>query len=195
MKETIKNLAAAFVGESQARNRYTFYAKAAKKDGFEQISAIFDTTSEQERTHASILFKMINELKKDVEGGFDSISLDAAEVPTVFGSTAEHLKAAIAGETYEFKDMYPGFADVAEKEGLKDIAARLRAIALAEAHHADRYEKLLAEVQGGTVFKKDTEIEWTCRKCGYVHKGTEPPAKCPACNHDTGHFQRKTEEY
>jgi len=118
-----------------------------------------------------------------------------AAVPTVLGSTIENLKAAIAGESYETTTMYPEFAQVAEEEGFLEIAARLRAIGEAEAHHKERYEKLLKEVENGTVFNKDEEVEWVCRKCGYIHKGTKPPEKCPSCDHPPGYFQRKCEEF
>jgi len=194
MKETIENLAKAFIGESQARNRYTIYAKVAKKEGFEQISAVFLETAEQEREHASWLFRLINELKKKIGEPLEEIKVEAG-APTAFGTTADHLKAAIAGEHYETTEMYPGFADTADKEGLADIAVRLRAIAKAEAHHEERYKKLLAEVEGKTVFKKSDKVYWVCRKCGYVHEGEEPPAKCPSCGHATAYFQRKCEEY
>ena len=152
MEETIKNLAKAFVGESQARNRYTFYAKVAKKEGFEQIAEIFLKTAENEREHASVLFKLINELKSKGGGEVGELKVEAS-VPTVLGNTAENLKAAIAGENYEHTQMYPEFAEAAEREGLQEIAARLRAIARAEQHHEERYKKLLREVESGTVFK------------------------------------------
>ncbi|KYH39121.1 MAG: rubrerythrin [Candidatus Hecatellales archaeon B24] len=194
MGETIKNLVKAFIGESQARNRYTFYAKAAKQEGYEQIAEIFLITAENEKEHASTLFKLINELKKQSGGSLDEISVEAA-APTVFGTTAENLKAAIAGENYEYTKMYPEFAEVAEKEGYPEIAKRLRAIAKAEEHHEERYRKLLKEVEAGTVFKKEKEVWWVCRECGYVHYGKEPPEKCPSCDHPRSYFQIKCEEY
>ena len=194
MKNTIKNLAKAFIGESQARNRYTFYAKIAKNEGFEQIAEIFLITTENEKEHASWLFKLINELKKQSNEKLDEIKVEAV-APTTLGSTLENLKAAIAGENYEYTKMYPEFADVAEKEGFPEIAARLRAIAKAEEHHEERYKKLLKEVEAGTVFKKKKEVWWVCRECGYVHFGKQPPEKCPSCDHERSFYQIKCEEY
>lgn len=192
MKKTIQNLAAAFAGESQARNRYSFYAKVAKKEGLEQISAIFTETAEQERAHASVLFKLMQELKKRVEGGFDTVMVEA-EVPTVFGDTAMNLRASIDGEDHEHTSMYPGFAQVAEEEKLPEIAARLRAIARAERHHSDRYKALLDALEGGTVFASESaETEWACRECGYIHTGAEPPDMCPSCHHAKGYYQRNS---
>jgi rubrerythrin len=193
MKETVKNLAKSFVGESQARNRYTFYASIARKEGYEQIAEIFQLTADNEREHASWLMKFINELKKD-DTSIDTIQIEA-EVPTVRGTTAENIKAAIGGETYEFEEMYPGFADTADKEGFKEIARRLRNIAVAEKHHAERYTKLLKEVEAGTFFKKDKEVWWVCRECGYAHFGKTPPEKCPSCDHARVFYQLKCEEY
>ena len=194
MENTIKNLAKAFIGESQARNRYNFYAKVAKKEGFEQIAEIFLITAENEKEHAKRLFEHINELKKKSGENLDEINVEAA-APTILGTTAENLKAAIAGENYEYTQMYPEFADMAEKENLPEIAKRLRAIAIAEKHHEERYKKLLKEVEAGTVFKKEEKIEWVCLECGYVHFGTEPPEKCPSCDHGKGFYQVKCEEY
>jgi len=187
---TLENLAKAFTGESQARNRYTMYAKVAKKEGFEQIAAIFSETAEQEREHASILFKMIQELKKDGE----ELSIEAG-VPTVYGTTAENLAAAIAGEHYETSSMYPEFAKIAESEGLAQIAGKLRMIAKAEEHHEERYQKLLKEVEANTVFQKEEDTWWYCRECGYMHFGKRPPEKCPACDHPQAYYQVKSENY
>jgi len=194
MKKTIENLAKAFVGESQARNRYTMYSKVAKNEGFEQIAELFLLTADNERVHAKWLFKLINELKSKTTDDLSEIKI-VAEVPTSIGSTFENLKAAIAGEDYENKTMYPEFARVAKEEGLDEIALRIKAIASAEGHHRDRYERLLLEVKNGTVFKKDKEVWWVCRECGYVHYGTQPPAKCPSCDHPTSFYQVKCEEY
>ena len=194
MKNTIENLVKAFIGESQARNRYTFYAKVAETAGFEQIAGIFLITAENEKEHANNIFKLINELKKKSSEKLDEVKVEAS-APTVLGSTAENLKAAIAGENYENTKMYPEFADVAEKEGFPEIAERLRAIAKAEKHHEERYKKLLKEVEAGTVFKKEKEVQWVCRECGYVHLGREPPEKCPSCDHSRSYFQLKCEEY
>lgn len=189
MEKTIQNLTKAFIGESQARNRYTFYAKIAKKEGYEQISEIFLLTADNEKTHAKRIFEHIQKLKKD-----DEITVEAA-APLVYGTTIDNLKAAIAGENHEYTEMYPEFAKVAEEEGLKDVVVRLKAIAIAEKHHEERYKKLLKEVEGGTVFKKDKEVEWVCRECGFVHKGKEPPEKCPSCDHPRSFYQVKSEEY
>ncbi|HOV50499.1 MAG TPA: rubrerythrin family protein [Candidatus Cryosericum sp.] len=192
MKQTFINLGAAFIGESMARNRYTMYSKVARTEGFEQIAAIFTETAEQERMHASILFHLLQDIKE--ENGGD-LKVPEAGVPLVLGTTADNLQAAIDGEHYETTTMYPGFADVAEKEGYAAIAVRLRAIAVAEAHHEERYTKLLKEVKEQSVFKKDHKIIWICRECGYVYEGTEPPAKCPACQHPYSFYQVKCENY
>lgn len=194
MRRTIENLAKAFVGESQARNRYTFYAKVAKKEGFEQIAEIFLLTAENEREHASQLYKLLNELKAKSPEKFGEVQVEAS-VPVVLGNTAENLRAAIAGENYEYTKMYPEFARVAEEEGLPQIASKLRAIAKAEEHHEERFKKLLKEVEAGTVFKKPQPVWWVCRECGYVHFGTEPPEVCPSCGHPRSYYQLKCEEY
>ncbi len=191
MKKTIKNLTKAFIGESQARNRYTFYAKVAKKEGFEQIADIFLLTAKNEREHAKWLFRLINKLKDEET---EKIEVDAS-APTTLGDTEDNLKAAIEGEHYENSEMYPEFAKIAEEEGFEDIAKRLRAIAKAEEHHEERYKKLLKEVQEKTVFKKEKKVYWVCRKCGYVHEGETPPETCPSCSHPKNYFERKCEEY
>lgn len=192
MKQTFLNLGAAFVGESMARNRYTMYNKVARVEGYEQIAGIFAETADQERVHARVLFELLQEIKAE-NGG--ELKLANAEVPLVLGTTAANLQAAIDGEHYETTTMYPGFADVADQEGYKAIAVRLRAIAVAEAHHEERYSKLLKEVKAQSVFKKDHKIIWICRECGYVYEGTEPPAKCPACQHPSSFYQVKDENY
>ena len=184
--QTEKNLLAAFAGESQARNRYTYFASQAKKEGYVQISAIFEETANQEKEHAKREFKFLKG---------DEVEITAAFPAGVIGSTLENLKAAAAGEHYETTEMYPEFANIAEKEGFKEIADRLRAIAVAEKHHEERYKKLLAEVEGDTVFKKENKVYWVCRKCGYVHEGEEPPRECPSCSHPKSYFERKCEEY
>ncbi len=194
MQKTIQNLARAFVGESQARNRYTFYSKVAKKEGYEQISELFLVTAENEREHAKWLFQLITDLKKETQEDLSALEIEA-EVPTTYGTTEENLKSAIEGEHYENTEMYPGFAQVAEEEGLPEIAKRLRAIGKAEVHHEERYTRLLQEVQGKTVFKKPEKKEWVCRKCGYVHEGEEPPAKCPSCDHPSNYFELRCETY
>jgi rubrerythrin len=194
MNQTIQNLTKAFIGESQARNRYTFYAKIARQEGFEQIAEILLITADNEKEHAKRLFEHINELKKKSDENLDEISVDAL-APTIYGTTAENLKAAIAGEHYEYSQMYPEFADVAEKEGFPGIAKRLRAIAIAEKHHEERYIKLLKVVEAGTVFKKEKEVWWVCLECGYIHFGKEPPEICPSCDHPRSFYQIKCEEY
>lgn len=151
MKETIEDLTKAFIGESQARNRYTFYSKVAKKEGFEQIAEIFLITAENEKEHASWLFRLINELKKKSEENLDEIKVEAV-APTILGTTAENLKAAIAGENYEYTKMYPEFADIAEKESFPEITRRLRAIAKAEEHHEERFKKTLKRGKGRDSF-------------------------------------------
>jgi len=188
MKKTIENLTKAFIGESQARNRYTFYAKVARKEGFEQIAEIFLITADNEKEHAKRLFEHINELKKKSNDSLDEIKVEAV-APTILDTTAENLKAAIAGENYEHTQMYPEFADIAEKEGFLGIAERLRAIAIAEKHHEERYKGFLREVEAGAVFKKDKEVWWICRECGYVYFGKEPPEKCPSCGHSRNYFE------
>ncbi|UCE14377.1 MAG: rubrerythrin family protein [Candidatus Heimdallarchaeota archaeon] len=194
MNETIQNLAKAFIGESQARNRYTFYSKIAKKEGYEQIADIFLITADNEREHAKWLFRMINQLKKDLKEDIDELKVEGV-TPTTLGNTIDNLKAAIAGEHYEYETMYPDFADTAEKEGFSDIAVRLRAIGNAEKHHEERYHKLLMEIEGETIFKKDKNVKWVCKKCGYVHEGKTPPESCPSCSHPSNYFELMCEEY
>ncbi len=194
MKNTIENLTKAFIGESQARNRYTFYAKTAQKEGFEQIAEIFLITAENEGEHAKWLFRLINELKKKGKENLDEIKVEAT-APTILGDTLENLKAAIVGENYEYTKMYPEFADIAEKEGFPEIAVRLRAIAVAEKHHEERYKKLLKEVEGNTILIKEKKVYWVCRKCGYIYEGEEPPEKCLSCSHSKNYFELKCEEY
>lgn len=195
MQETLRNLCKAFIGESQARNRYTFYSKIAVKEGYEQIASIFLHTAEQEKIHAKRLFEHIQELKKELskdEQGEISVN---AVCPTIYGTTSENLKSAIAGENYEHTKMYPEFADIAEQEGFSKIAARMRSIAKAEEHHEERYKKLLEQLEKQTLFKKSKKVWWMCRECGYVHYGEEPPKKCPSCDHPTAYYQLKCEEY
>jgi len=190
MQKTLKNLAAAFVGESQARNRYTFYSSIAKKEGYEQIADVFRITAEQEKQHASWLIKMINQIKEDEE----EIEVTAG-VPTTRGTTTENLKAAIAGENYEYTSMYPEFAQIAEEEGLDDIAKRLRSIAVAEEHHEERFTKLLKNLENEVTFKRDEKVQWSCRECGYIHEGEEAPEICPSCDHPQAFYSLKREDY
>lgn len=194
MEKTLENLSKAFIGESQARNRYTFYAKTALKEGYPQISELFLLTAKNEAQHAKWLMRLINQLleKKGEKG--KSIIVEA-EAPTVLATTAENLQAAIDGENYERTTMYPEFAKVAKEEGLDDISKRLFAIANAETHHEERYIKLLAQVKNNTMFEKTEEKEWVCAECGYVHRGTKPPEKCPSCDHPTKYFSLKCEAY
>lgn len=194
MIRTIKNLTKAFIGESQARNRYTFYAKTAKKAGYEQISEIFRITAENEKEHAKWLFRLINELKKKTNQDYSEIEVTAS-APTIFGTTLENLKSAIKGEHYENTNMYPEFAKIAKEEGLMEISVRLLMIAKAEEHHEERFQKLLKNIEENTVFKKKEKVYWVCRECGYVHYGEQPPKKCPSCNHPESYFQVKCEEY
>ncbi len=192
MQKTLENLAKAFIGESQARNRYTLYAKVAKKEGYEQLSEIFLNTAENEREHAKWAMRMINSLKNN---GQPEEIIVTADAPTTLGTTVENLKATIAGEKHEYTEMYPEFADMAGKEGLSDIAKRLRAIGNVEQHHEGRFKEILNQIEAGAVFKKDKEVEWVCRKCGYVQLGMEAPEECPSCDHPQKYFQVLCEEY
>jgi rubrerythrin len=194
MKRTMENLGKAFVGESQARNRYTYYAKTARSEGYEQIAGVFLETAEQERSHASSLWKMLQAIKGREKLGSPALHFEA-EFPAEQGCTADNLRAAIAGEHYEASSMYPEFADVAERERCEYEAARLRAIGRAEKHHEERYRALLAQVEAGTVHKKGEKVSWVCRECGYEHLGTEPPEMCPSCEHPRAFFERRCETY
>ncbi|UCG03847.1 MAG: rubrerythrin family protein [Candidatus Heimdallarchaeota archaeon] len=194
MNETIQNLAKAFIGESQARNRYSFYSKIAKKEGYEQIADIFLITADNEREHAKWLFRMINQLKENLSEDIDELNVDGT-VPLTLDNTLKNLEAAISGERYERETMYPEFAATAEREGFYDIATRLRAIGKAEEHHEERYTKLLKEIEGETVFKKVGKVQWVCKKCGYVHEGETPPTSCPSCDHPRNYFEMMCEQY
>ncbi len=194
MLKTIENLVKAFIGESQARNRYTFYASIAKKEGYEQIAEIFLMTAENEKEHAETLYELINELKKRFHEEVSEITVETS-APIILGNTIENLKSAISGENYEHTKMYPEFARIANEEGFSDVAARLRAIAEAERHHEERFKRLLKELEAGTIFKKDVEVWWVCRKCGYIHFGKEPPEECPSCGHSKNYFQVLREEF
>ncbi len=191
MKKTIQNLAKAFIGESQARNRYNFYAKTAKKEGYEKISEAFNLTADQEKQHAKWLLRMINEINGEE---FKETEVNAS-ASFVFETTEENLKEAIKGENYEYSEMYPEFADEAEKEGYNEIAARLRAIAEAEKHHEERYKKILKSLKEESLFKKETEVWWVCRECGYQFFGKEAPEICPSCDHPQSYYELKCEEY
>jgi rubrerythrin len=183
---TEKNLLASFAGESQARMRYSFFASVAKKEGFEQISAIFQETSDNEREHAKLYFMLL-------EGGDTEIT--ASYPAGVIGTTAANLLAAAEGEKLEWSTLYPGFALVADKEGFSTAANTFREIAKVEAHHEQRYRKLLANLNQGTVFKKATRIHWKCRNCGYVHEADSAPDKCPVCDHPQAYYEVWCENY
>ncbi|TKJ43857.1 rubrerythrin family protein [candidate division TA06 bacterium B3_TA06] len=178
--KTERNLLTAFAGESQARNRYTYFASKARKEGYVQIADIFAETANQEREHAKRLFKFL-------EGG--EVEIAAAFPAGVIGTTPENLKAAAAGENYEWTEMYPGFAKLAREEGFEGIAAVFEAISVAEKQHEKRYNDLLANIEAGRVFKRDKPVIWRCRNCGYLHEGTEAPQECPACAHPQAHFE------
>ena len=184
--QTEKNLLTAFAGESQARNRYTYFSSQARKEGFVQISAIFEETANQEKEHAKRLFKFL-------EG--DEVEISAAFPAGVIGSTSENLKGAAAGENYETTEMYPNFAKVADEEGFSEIADIFRNIAVAEARHRDRYLALEKNIADGKVFKREKSVRWICRNCGYVHEGTEAPDVCPACAHQQTHFELEALNY
>ncbi len=184
--QTEKNILTAFAGESQARNKYTYFATQAKKEGYEQIAAIFTETADQEKAHAKSLFKLL-------KGGDAMVS--AAFPAGVIGTTPQNLKGAAAGEDYETTEMYPGFAKVAEDEGFREVAALFRSIAVAEERHRDRYLTLLKNVEEGKVFSRAASVRWVCRKCGYVHEGTDAIRACPACGHGQAYFELEAVNY
>ncbi len=184
--QTEKNLIAAFAGESQARNRYTYAAGKARKEGFVQIAKIFEETADQEKEHAKRFFKFL-------EGG--EVEVKAAFPAGIIGSTAENLKAAAGGEHFEWSELYPGFAKVAREEGFEEVAMVFEAICVAEKQHENRYNGLLANVENGTVFKKGKPVVWRCQNCGYLHEGTEAPESCPACAHPRAHFELLAENW
>lgn len=178
--QTEKNILTAFAGESQARNRYVYFASKAKKEGYVQISNVFQETAANEKEHAERLFKFL-------EGGEAEIS---ASFPAgIIGSTAENLKAAAAGENHEHTSMYPDFARVADEEGFPEIAEVMRSIAVAEKQHEKRYLGLLGNIEKSRVFKRDNVVRWKCNNCGYIHEGEEAPDECPACAHPQAHFE------
>ena len=183
---TEKNLLTAFAGESQARNRYTYFASQAKKEGYVQMSDIFTETANQEKEHAKRLFKFL-------QGG--EVEISAAFPAGVIGTTLENLKAAAEGEHYEYSEMYPEFAKTAREEGFNAIADVLEAIAIAEKQHEKRYLDLAANIEAARVFKRDEKVTWRCRNCGYLHEGKEAPEKCPACDHPKAHFELLGENY
>jgi len=183
---TEKNLLAAFAGESQARTRYTFFASVAKKEGFEQISAVFQETADNEKEHAQLFFKLL-------KGGL--VEITAAYPAGVIGSTAENLRAAAEGEKHEWGTLYPNFAEAAEEEGFVEATRTFRMVGKVEAYHERRYRKLLANVEQGKVFRKDSAVWWKCRNCGYVFEGKEAPEKCPVCEHPRSYFEVWCENY
>jgi len=178
--QTEKNLLTAFSGESQARNRYTYFASKAKKEGYVQISDIFTETANQEKEHAKRLFKFLEGGEVEITGAFPA---------GVIGTTLENLKDSAAGEHYEQTEMYPEFAKTAREEGFDTIASVFEAIAVAEKQHEKRYVDLAANIEAGNVFKRDEKVTWRCRNCGYLHEGSEAPEVCPACDHPQSHFE------
>ena len=184
--QTEKNLLTAFAGESQARNRYAFFSSQARKEGYRQIAEIFEETANQEKEHAKRLFKQLEGGEAEIQASFPA---------GVIGTTAENLKEAAGGENYEWTQMYPGFAEVAEKEGFVEIAAIFRSIAVAEKQHEKRYLGLLKNIKEGKVFKKDQPVVWRCLNCGYLHEGPEAPEVCPACAHPQAHFELLCENW
>ncbi len=184
--ETERNLLKAFAGESQARNRYTYFSNVAKKEGFEQIAGIFEETANNEREHAEVFFKHL-------VGG--DVEIVASFPAGVIGTTAENLLAAAEGEHMEWGTLYPAFEKVARKEGFDKVADSFKEIGEVEERHEKRYRKLLANVKAGTVFKKEKATEWKCRNCGYVHEGKEAPEVCPACKHPRSYYELLAENY
>ncbi len=184
--KTEQNLLKAFAGESQARMRYGYYAKAAKKEGLEQIAAIFEETAENERSHAKQFFKFL-------EGGM--VEITASYPAGVTGSTMENLKAAAAGENEEWTILYPDFADIAEKEGFKKVATAFRLIAKIEKAHEERYLKLYKNLEEGKVFEKNGKVIWKCRVCGFLHEATRAPKICPVCSHPQSYFELESQDY
>lgn len=184
--KTEKNILTAFAGESQARNRYTYFASQAKKEGYVQIAKIFEETANQEKEHAKRLFKLLEGGEVEITGSFPAGKI---------GSTLENLKASAEGENYEHTKMYPEFAKIAREEGFEDIAKVFEAIAVAEEFHEKRYKKLAENIEKGMVFKKDEEVVWRCQNCGYIHKGKEAPEVCLACAHPKAHFELVCENY
>jgi len=184
--QTEKNLMQSFAGESQARMRYTYFASAAKKEGYEQIAAIFTETADQEKEHAKRMFKYL-------EGGM--VEVNASFPAGVIGQTVDNLKAAAAGEYEEWSELYPSFAKTADKEGYPEIAQMYRAISIAEKEHESRYKAFVKNIEADEVFEKTSETTWICRNCGYVHTGKEAPNECPACRHPKAYFEVKKDNY
>ncbi len=184
--KTERNLLTAFAGESQARNRYTYFASEARKENYMQIADIFEETANQEKEHAKRFFKFLKGGDMEIQAGFPA---------GVIGSTAQNLSAAAAGEHYEWTEMYPSFSKIAKDEGFEEIAKVFSAISIAEKQHEKRYVGLLANVETGKVFKKEKPVVWRCRNCGYLHQGKEAPSLCPACNHPQAYFELLAENW
>ena len=184
--QTEKNLLTAFAGESQARNRYTYFASQARKEGLVQISMVFEETANQEKEHAKRFFKFLEGGEAEIQASFPAGTI---------GTTRENLLAAAAGENYEHTEMYPGFARVAREEGFEDIAQVFESISVAERQHEKRYRALAANIEAGRVFKRDKKVVWRCRNCGYLHEGDEAPEECPACEHPRAYFELLGENY
>jgi len=184
--QTEKNILAAFAGESQARNRYTFFASKAKKEGYDQIYGIFLETADNEKEHAERLFKFLEGGDAEVQASFPA---------GIIGSTMDNLKESAGGENYEHTTMYPEFANTADEEGFPEVAETMRAIAGAEKQHEKRYLGLLNNLNNNTVFKRDEVVKWKCRNCGYIHEGTEPPEECPACAHPKSYYELLSENW
>ena len=185
--QTEKNLLIAFAGESQARNRYTFFASVAKKEGLVQMSAIFEETANQEKEHAKRFFKFLTT--------GEEIDVQAAFPAGKIGNTLENLQAAAEGEKHEWTEMYPAFAKVAREEGFEQIAKVFEGISIAEKHHEMRYRAMYDALEAGTVFKSEGKVIWRCRNCGYIHEAEEAPKVCPACNHAQAHFEMAHEPW
>ena len=183
---TERNLLTAFAGESQARNRYTYFGSQARKEDYQQIMGIFLETADNEKEHAKRLFKFLKGEEVEIKASFPA---------GVIGDTKENLKAAAQGENHEHTKMYPEFASVAEEEGFPEIASTFRAIAVAEKQHEKRYLNLLENVEKERVFRRESSVKWKCRNCGYIHEGTEAPEECPACKHPRAYFELSGENY
>lgn len=183
---TEKNLLLSFAGESQARNRYTYYASQAKKEGYEQIAAIFQDTADNEKEHAKVFFKLLEGGELEITGGFPA---------GVIGDTKANLKAAADGERFENTQMYPSFAEIAKEEGFPEIADTFNLISTVEKGHENRYRALLKNLEEGAVFKRSQKVVWRCRNCGYMHEGYEAPEECPACKHERAYYEIFIENY
>ncbi|MFC1766064.1 rubrerythrin [Planctomycetota bacterium] len=184
--QTEKNLLTAFAGESLARNRYAFYAKQAKKDGYEQIRAVFEDTAAQEMSHAKILLKRLPGGEAEITASFGASQI---------GTTLENLQEAAKGENYENTEMYPGFAETADREGFKAIAVIFRMLVNAESYHEKRFRALSQNIKNNTVFSREKPVRWVCQKCGYIHEGSAPPKICPLCAHPQGYFEVDAANY